>query len=117
MNYFAKAKEYALKHSLHPEIPTGSVVVKNGKIIGRGTNGSDFHVKEGCKRVGYPTGEGYDLCEGCQPHNHGEQKALKGINAYGADLYMWGHWYICKSCKETIETHGIKNIFIQYEIL
>lgn len=110
--YFNIAKRYALENSPNKNKPNCSIIVKDGVIISKGSNGSEFHIKNGCKREGYPTGEGYELCEGCQPHNHSEQKALKNINGEGADLYLWGHWYCCDSCLKVINESGIDNVYI-----
>ena len=102
-NEFMKvAKEVARKYSLDKTIQTGAVVVFNGSIIGTGSNGSDYHEKHGCYRVlhNIPTGQGYELCEGCSPKNHAEPRAIKeaeknGFSTKGTDLYLWGHWWCC----------------------
>jgi len=67
--FILEAKDFAKKNSLDPAHPTGAVIVKNGKIIGRGANGTDHHEKNGCarKEQNISTGEGYDLCDGCHP--------------------------------------------------
>src|SRR3989344_8661281 len=60
-------------NSLDKTMPTGSVVVDPaGRILGRGGNGSSYHETHLCKRVrlNIPTGQGYELCEGCHPKNH-----------------------------------------------
>ena len=77
--FMAEAKEYARVNSLDKEMPNTSVIVKDGVIIGRGANGSTYHQTHICERVkrNIPTGEGYELCEGCHPKNHGESRAIK----------------------------------------
>jgi deoxycytidylate deaminase len=99
------------------------VIVKNGKIIAHGANGSDYHEKHGCerKKQGIPTGEGYELCEGCHPKNHAEAKALKDARAQGltrkdtrgSEVYLWGHWWCCQPCWEKMIAAGIKNVYLQ----
>ena len=66
-----EAKEYARLNSLDKVVQTGSVIVKNGEIIGRGANDSSYHETHECERVKQkiPTGQGYELCEGCHPKN------------------------------------------------
>lgn len=115
--YMAEAKEYAKKYSLDKVMPNASFLVKDGVVIGRGANGSTYHDTHECERVkrGLPTGQGYELCEGCHPKNHGEPKAIKdakekGIETSGADLYLWGHWWCCEPCWNEMVLNGIKNV-------
>ena len=112
--FMSEAKKTALDQSLDPDWPTGVVVVKNNKIIGKGANGSEYHLKYGCerKRRGLPTGEGYEFCEGCQPKNHAEQKAQLMA---GADVYMWGHWWCCEPCWQVMIDAGIKKVYLMKE--
>jgi len=117
--FMLAAKEYALAHSLDGAHPTGSVLVKNGVIIGRGANGNDYHNRHGCerKRRGIPTGERYELCEGCHPKNHSEPRAIadassNGFDPRGADLYLWGHWWCCKPCWDAMIAAGVQAVFL-----
>lgn len=79
-----------------------AVIVKNGEVLSWATNDHD-----NCKREGYPTGEGYELCEGCDYPNHAEVKALRGIDAKGATMYLFGHYYACDNCDEVIKNAGV----------
>lgn len=113
------AREVARRQSLDKVMPGGTIVVRDGRILGRGANGSDYHQTHRCQRVvsGCKTGEGYDLCEGCHPRNHSESKAIKnakdhGHNTKGADLYLWGHWWCCRWCWDAIIEAGIANVFL-----
>ncbi len=117
--YVQEARTYAREHSLDESVQTGSVLVQNGEIIGRGANGSDYHTKHGCERVkrGIPTGHGYELCEGCHPKNHSEPRAIadavkSGHNTIGADLYLWGHWWCCEPCWNAIIEAGIRDVYL-----
>ncbi|MBI4035261.1 MAG: hypothetical protein HY381_02590 [Candidatus Chisholmbacteria bacterium] len=117
--FMREARRVAETASFDNDWPTGVVVVKNGKIIGRGANGSEYHVKFGCRRkeLGIPTGERYDLCEGCDPKNHGEPRAIEEAkkqheDTEGADLFMWGHWWCCEPCWEEMEEVGIKKVYL-----
>lgn len=117
--FMQAARREALEHSLDDAVKTGSVVVKNDGIIGRGANGSMYHSLHGCERVrrGIPTGHGYELCEGCHPKNHSERHAIRDAeknecHTNGADLYLWGHWWVCQPCWEAIIAAGIERVFL-----
>ena len=117
--FMQEARTFALKHSLDDAVKTGSVVVKDGVVIGRGSNGSDYHKTHVCERVArkIPTGQGYELCEGCSPKNHSEPRAIAdaiahGHDVAGADLYLWGHWWLCEPCWNAIIAGGIENVFL-----
>lgn len=108
-NYlFIKAKDLA-DVANNPK-PVGCIIVKDNKIIGSGSNSHEGYE---CKRAGYPTGVGYELCEGCQYGNHAEIEALEGIDAKGADLYLYGHYYLCESCSQAAMDAGIRNVYIK----
>jgi deoxycytidylate deaminase len=117
--YMQEAQSEALEHSLDVAVKTGAVVVRGAQIIGRGANGSDYHKTHECERVkqGIPTGQGYELCEGCSPKNHAEPKAIAdalshGADTQGADLYLWGHWWCCEPCWNTMVGAGISNVYL-----
>lgn len=112
--YMQAAFEAARDNSHDVTMPTGSVIVLDGEIIGRGANGSDYHKANGCERVrrGIPTGQGYELCEGCHPHNHSEPRAIvdaleSNHKLDGAVLYLWGHWWCCEPCWNAMINVGI----------
>lgn len=120
--FMMSAKKYAKEHSLDNSMPTASVVVINNQIIGQASNGSKYHSVYGCERVkrGIPTGENYELCEGCHPKNHSEPKAIldavkNNPQAKLADgeLYLWGHWWACEPCWRSIKKAGIKKVFLE----
>jgi|SRR3989304_7268149 len=113
------AKSYAFAHSLDEYMPGCSVIVKGGKILGIGANGSDYHKNHPCKRkeLGIPTGQGYELCEGCHPKHHSELAAINDARKHkhsveGADLYLWGHWWCCRWCWEEMLSSGIRSVFL-----
>jgi deoxycytidylate deaminase len=117
--YMQEAKEYARKYSLDKTMPNSSIIVLDGKVVGRGANGSDYHEKHGCERVrlGIPTGQGYELCEGCSPKNHGEPRAITDALSHvdsikGADLYLWGHWWCCEPCWKSMQDAGIRTVYL-----
>jgi deoxycytidylate deaminase len=117
--FIQEAKRFAKENSLDSNFPTGSVLVKDNKIIGFGANGSDYHKNNTCERIknNIPTGQGYELCEGCHPKNHSERKAIKnaidsGLDSKGTDLYLWGHWWCCEPCWQEMISSGIKNVYL-----
>lgn len=114
------AQKFAEENSQDSKFKTGAVIVQNGKIIGRGANGSNFHEKIGCVRKLFhvSTGKLYWLCPGCLPKNHAEQSAIKDvksreISTKGADLYLWGHWWCCQNCWEKMIEANIKNVYLE----
>jgi deoxycytidylate deaminase len=116
--FMREAKEYARLNSLDKEMPNTSLIVKDGVVIGRGANGSNYHDTHECYRVknNIPTGTGYELCEGCHPRNHGEARAIAdakkhGYDISGADVYMWGHWWCCENCWNAMISEGIKDVY------
>lgn len=117
--YMATAKAFAAAESLDKMMPGAAVLVKDERIIGRGANGSDYHERHGCERVrqGIPTGQGYELCEGCHPKNHSEPTAIADAEAHGedtrgADLYLWGHWWFCEPCWNAMIAAGIREVYL-----
>ena len=117
--YMVMAKEFARLHSLDKVMPTGSVIVNRSVVLGIGANGSDYHDTHICERVRLkvPTGQGYDLCEGCHYKNHSEARAVadalaKKVDLKDAELYLWGHWWLCRWCREIVYSTGITKIFL-----
>jgi len=117
--YMQQAKAYAQQNSLDTTMPNASIIVKDGQVIGRAANGSTYHQEHGCERVRLhiPTGQGYELCEGCSPKNHSEPKAIADALANktdprGADLYLWGHWWCCQPCWNNMIAVGIAKVVL-----
>ncbi len=107
--------------------PTGAVVVKDGKIIGQGANQSRLKNRAFIKlhstycirkMLGIPSGTHYWMCPGCATHyQHAESRAIadavqKNADTQGADLYLYGHWWACKPCWDTMIAAGIKNVYL-----
>lgn len=96
--------------------PTGAVVVKDGQVIGRGSNaGKKVSV---CPRWSSPTGKNYEPCRPiCRQDGHAEVMAVRdaqeeGFDTANADLYLYGHWWCCKNCWDTMIAAGIKNVYL-----
>lgn len=108
--------------------PTGAVVVLNGNILGIASNQSalrnntliDLHKNYFCIRkiLKIKSGEKYWLCPGCaSSSHHAEYRAVKDAikkskNIEGADLYLYGHWWCCKSCWDSMIKAGIKDVYL-----
>jgi deoxycytidylate deaminase len=116
-----RAAAVAMEESLDSKIKTGATIVgKFGDFLASGANGSWFHKVFGCPRKLFKmkTGAGYWMCLGCQPKNHAEQTAIRkanklGHNMNGASLYLWGHWWCCKSCCDAMIAAGIKTVYLE----
>jgi dihydrofolate reductase len=123
------AERAAVELSLAPTHRTGAVLVKDGKIIGRGANGSNWHEQHandpelkdfgGCmrKKLKSPTGQEYEKCEGCSPINHSEPRVVKnardnGHDPAGATCYLWGHWWYCEPCSKALLGAGVKKMVL-----
>jgi deoxycytidylate deaminase len=107
---------------------TGAVIVRDGKILGRGANQSaiknsillGWHKKFLCVRkwLKIKSGEKYWLCPGCASYKmHAEPRAVKDAerthsNISGADLYLYGHWWCCKPCWDSMIGAGIKDVYL-----
>lgn len=95
---------------------TGAVIVKNGKIISRGTNAGKLVLE--CPRWGSPTGENYGPCKDiCKQEGHAEAMAVKDMMAHqtdyeDADIYLYGHWWCCRDCWESMIKGKIKNVYL-----
>lgn len=117
--FMARARDLAKKYRSNLVQPGGAVVVKNSEIIGEGSIGNNPAHLLGCVRIkmNMPTGQGYDLCEGCNPKFHSEPSAIrdakeKGNDTQDADLYLWGHWWCCEPCWNAMIAAGIKNVYL-----
>jgi deoxycytidylate deaminase len=96
--------------------PTGAVLIKDGKIIGRGSNAGKLVTE--CPRWGSPTGENYGPCkEICHQEGHAEVMAIKDAennqaDCEGANIYLYGHWWCCKDCWDAMIKEKIKNVYL-----
>ena len=101
--------------------PVGAVLVKEGKVLARAGNGFNqgpgtVHV---CPRIVQEcaSGTGYDLCGLHDSPGHAEamliQEATKdGIDVSGSDVYLYGHWWCCKSCWNVMINVGVRDVYL-----
>lgn len=111
------AREFAKANNTVRHIGA-AVVVRDGRIIGRGSIGAGPHAS-GCLRekMNVPTGTGYELCAGCAHQYHSEASAIRdaherGADTTGADLYLWGHWWCCEPCWGAMIAAGIRDVYL-----
>jgi deoxycytidylate deaminase len=108
--------------------PTGAVLVRDGAVFATAANQSalknkkllELHKNGWCVRkiLKIPSGQKYWLCPGCaSSRNHAETlvvmkaKKLK-LETKGADLYLWGHWWCCEPCWNSIIKAGIRDVYL-----
>lgn len=100
--------------------PVGIVLVRDGQVLARAGNGfNQGPQKHLCPRIlaGCKTGEGYDLCHLHDAEGHSEPMLMKaanevGISTVGADVYMYGHWWMCESCWKVLIDAGIRDAYL-----
>lgn len=118
-NKFMKEATKILANSGCIKQPTAAVIVKRGKIIGRGVNAGEK--VEVCPRVirNCPTGTGYEFCKTvCKQEGHCEVMAIrdtlnKGSDPKGASMYLDGHWWVCEPCWDEIIRVGVSQVFLR----
>ncbi len=122
--FMQQAKEVARTSNEH-HMPTGAVAVCNNEIIAKACNHAplsspiliNLH-KTYCfrKLLKVKSGQKYWLCPGCaSPGSHAEARAMqivKGKHIRDFDLYLWGHYWACKDCWNTMIDAGVKNVFL-----
>lgn len=95
-----------------------AVIVKDGTIVSEGSNAGVF--VSVCPRAykGYPTGEGYHYCKNyCDQEGHSEVVAINnakanGVDVTGADIYLYGHWWMCQNCWNHMIEAGINKTYL-----
>jgi tRNA(Arg) A34 adenosine deaminase TadA len=95
------------------QVVTATIVTPDGRRF-YGENDC-ANPQKTCPREGMATGVGYHLCRDiCKQNSHAEIVALNAAKtaAKGATLYVTGHYYACKSCRQACAKAGIVNIII-----
>lgn len=126
-SFMMEAKRVRDTESTDAKNPIGCVLVKDGKIIAKGSNKSKLHSPELIKLhskycirrlLKIPSGKGYWLCPGCATSKeHSESNLMaeaqrKNIDTQGADVYLYGHWWCCEPCWNAMIKGGIKNVYL-----
>jgi pyrimidine deaminase RibD-like protein len=99
------------------------VIARGDVIVGAGSNDIEDPPAKGCPRIALPTGVGYELCVRCKQKGHAEISAIENaderakanglpLDLHGCDLYLAGHWWVCKDCWKRIMAEGINRVFI-----
>ncbi len=117
MQAAAKARAECAGDSL---FPVGIVLARGGEVIARAGNGfNQKPQKHLCPRIlaGCKTGEGYDLCHLHDAEGHSEPMLMKvareaNIPTEGADVYMYGHWWMCEPCWNVLIDAGISDAYL-----
>lgn len=115
--FMQAARQATMSHGCRKHA-TGAVAVRDNTIIASGSNAGIYVTV--CPRVykGYGTGEGYRYCtDYCEQTGHAEvmvckNAAAKGVDLNGADVYLYGHWWACQKCWDTMIAAGIRNVYL-----
>lgn len=126
-SFMAVAMKVRNEQSTDSSVPTGAVVVKNNIIVGQGANQAalkskklfNLHKKFCIRRMlKIRSGQKYWLCPGCaKPKDHAETRAIKdalknNTDIIGADIYLYGHWWCCKSCWDKMIAAGVRDVYL-----
>lgn len=115
--YMQEAKKQSLLSGCAKQ-KVGCVIVVDEKVVAHGANGDNgkHGIPTKCQRevLGCKTGEGYENCTQCQESGHAEAVAIreKKSDIFGGDLYLFGHWWVCKPCWDRIIQSEIKNVYL-----
>lgn len=95
----------------------GAVLVRDDEELSVGGNNEEVTEQPlFCVRrvLGCTSGVDYHLCDLCSG-SHAEQSALKkarqnNIDVSGATVYLYGHWWGCKSCWDELVQAGVSRM-------
>lgn len=118
--FFREAKKVS-RTATCLKIKSGAVIVKGGKIVGRGATlcspaGFNHGKKvKNCARMKLPSQAKYELCKPLHAElvtvlNTGVEKCQ------GATMYFYGHYYACWHCESVVHYAGIKEIKFQGDV-
>lgn len=101
--------------------PVGIVLVKEDVVVARAGNGYNLGsgARHVCPRVVLEcaSGTGYELCHLHDAPGHAEPQLMQaaheqGIDPFGCDVYMYGHWWCCEPCWKTMIDAGIARVYL-----
>jgi len=119
-DYFSEiAKTVALRSNCIRARVGAIIVGEDKKIKATGYNGTPSKVTS-CYDLGFcyrianniPSGTRYETCRSI----HAEQNAIIQAGqdrCLNADMYIWGHDFICVLCKRFIVQSGIKTVYLK----
>ena len=98
----------------------GAVIVKDKDVISTGYNSAPSP-QQNCIELGYcyrdrhhiPSGTQLERCRSSGSHAESNAIALAAKNGHstqGAELYLYGHQYICNFCRGIIANSGIVHV-------
>lgn len=109
---------------------TNSLILKNNHILSYSIQNISKHkdidqnglcYRERLRKRGkINSGEGYELCNGCNHSNHSEvlavekilQKNPKEQELQNLTAYLYGHWWSCANCSQNMSKLGVKKLII-----
>ncbi|MFM2414470.1 MAG: hypothetical protein RI911_163 [Candidatus Parcubacteria bacterium] len=126
---------HAIKHGKLQEksgmrAVTSTIVAKDGAIVmgvagelcdtvpDKSKDDITYHAETGaCDRVQSNGNVDYNKCPGCRHDRHSEPSAIHkakrdGIDLAGAELYLYGQWWVCEPCSSKCVAAGIQTIYL-----
>lgn len=89
---------------------TSCLILKSGKVVTSHSNHCEPPNGK-CQRLKTTTGKEYGLCNS----THAEQncaKYMKENNLYGGVAFLYGHYYACEECVESLKSVGVTEIIL-----
>lgn len=114
---YMRAKELYMHRRWNKKTTPVAVIMKNNEPISWAASANGAHAIEGkCYRLN-KRGSDYSECGWCSEDNHAEQIALRRAkeqnqSVHGCDLYLYGHWHMCETCRKALKEAGIENLFL-----
>lgn len=117
-NKFLDIAEVIASDSKCVQLSVGAILVKNGRIISTGYNGTAagfINCNDYFSKISYTRDEHHNFAENFEIHaelNAIIYAALNGISIAGCDIYITHH--PCANCLKALCAAGIKKIYYRY---
>jgi dCMP deaminase len=117
-NKFLNIAEEIAKDSKCVQLSVGAILVKNGRIISTGYNGTPagfLNCNDYFSEISYTRNDHHNFSENYEIHaelNAIIYAALNGISIAGCDIYITHH--PCANCLKMLCAAGIKKIYYRY---